>query len=151
MGANNVSGILNTTIFLKLIILISVLPVASTLGQEDVLIPLKKTDIKPMLSAEPQAKTKEAAPVTAVYGVTADDYLPSVKQLAKNQLRPNVRSGSSSPNFDLPDAFYYIGGPVFLILFLRVLVIFLNLFEEMRKAEQRKAASEAHELELEQT
>ena len=49
---------------------------------------------------------------------------------------------SSHPAFDLPDAFYFIGGPIFLLLLLRVLVIFLNGFEEMRKDEQRAAASE---------
>jgi hypothetical protein len=79
--------------------------------------------------------------VTAVYGVTADDYLP-VQDVARQYLRPNVRGAASHPAFDLPDAFYFIGGPIFLLLLLRVLVIFLNGFEEKRKEEERQAASE---------
>ena len=81
--------------------------------------------------------------VTAVYGVTADDYLPVNNiDVARQHLRPSVRGRASRPAFDLPDAFYFIGGPIFLLLFLRELVIFLNGFEEKRKEELRKAASE---------
>jgi len=76
--------------------------------------------------------------VISVYGISADDYLPSIETL-KKQARPKVRSSVSHPSFDLPDAFYFIGGPVFILIFLRVLVIFLNGFEEKRREEQRKA------------
>jgi hypothetical protein len=89
-------------------------------------------------SKAPMAKSR----VTAVYGISADDYLPSVDK-ARRQLRPNVRSAPSHPSFDMPDAFYFIGGPIFLLLFLRVLVIFLNGFEEKRRDELRRANAEA--------
>jgi hypothetical protein len=94
------------------------------------------------LSANPEASAKVATPkVTSVYGVSADDYLPSVTAL-KKQARPNVRRAASHPAFILPEAFYFIGGPIFVLLFLRVLVIFLNGFEEKRREEQRKAVLE---------
>ena len=93
-------------------------------------------------SMEPSVVARSQPKVTAVYGVSADDYLPSVAA-AKKILRPAVRSTSSRPSFDLPDAFYFIGGPIFLLLFLRVLVIFLNGFEEKRREEQRLAAAQA--------
>lgn len=94
-----------------------------------------------MLSTEPAVEEKKESTVTAVYGVTADDYLPSI-EVARKHLRPNVRKSGSHPGFDLPDAFYFIGGPIFLLILLRVLVIFLTGFEEKRKEEQRAAASE---------
>jgi hypothetical protein len=102
----------------------------------------EEPDSMAKLSMEP-AETPVVEPkVTSVYGISADDYLlPSID--AKKQLRPNVRSASSHPSFDLPDAFYFIGGPIFLLLFLRVLVIFLNGFEEKRREEQRQAGAEA--------
>jgi len=94
-----------------------------------------------MLSTDPEP-VAASQQVTAVYGVTADDYLP-VKEIARKHLRPNVRGAASRPSFDLPDAFYFIGGPIFLLILLRVLVIFLNGFEEKRKEEQRQAASQS--------
>jgi hypothetical protein len=94
------------------------------------------------LSMEPSPVSASKPKVTSVYGISADDYLPSV-EMARKTLRPNVRRTTSKPSFDLPDAFYFIGGPVFLLLFLRVLVIFLNGFEEKRREEQRLAAAQA--------
>ena len=92
-----------------------------------------------MLSIEEQTDAETETPkVTAVYGISADDYLPSVEAL-RQQTRPDVRPALSRPSFDLPDAFYFIGGPIFILLFLRVLVIFLNEFEEKRREEQRRA------------
>lgn len=101
----------------------------------------QETNVEPMLSTQPE-EGQAGSRVTAVYGVTADDYLP-VHKTARQHLRPNVRRSSSHPAFDLPDAFYFIGGPIFLLLLLRVLVIFLNGFEEKRKEEERVAASES--------
>ncbi len=98
--------------------------------------------IDPMLDVSTNsAPPTNQARVTAVYGVGSDDYLP-LKEEARRQLRPNVRDSRSHPSFDLPDAFYYIGGPVFLLILLRVLSMFLNEFEEKRKEEERAAASE---------
>ena len=87
------------------------------------------------LSTEP-SPTEPDPKVTSVYGISSDDYLPSV-ETARKTLRPQIRRSTSRPSFDLPDAFYFIGGPIFLILFLRILIIFLNGFEEKRIEEQR--------------
>jgi hypothetical protein len=90
-----------------------------------------------MLDATPtETETEKAVRVTAVYGVGVDDYLP-VKEVARQHLRPNLRRNVSRPAFALPDAFFFIGAPVFILIFLRVLVIFLNGFEEKRKEEMR--------------
>ena len=99
----------------------------------------QETNQMTLLSMEPVEGAKTEQPkVTSVYGVSTDDYLPSIDAL-KKQARPNVRSTASHPAFDLPSAFYFIGGPIFILLFLRVLVIFLNEFEEKRREEQRQA------------
>ncbi|WP_136060214.1 hypothetical protein [Pontiella sulfatireligans] len=100
--------------------------------------------IKPMLDVEEvEPPVSKETRVTAVYGISADDYLPMKNiERARQHLRPKVRGRASRPAFNLPDAFYFIGGPIFLLLFLRVLVIFLNGFEEKRREEQRAAASE---------
>ena len=88
------------------------------------------------------AEEQEAPKVTAVYGVTAEDYLPSSQRAAGDYPRPRTRGVVSRPAFDLPDAFYFIGGPIFLAILLRVLVIFLNGFEERKKEEENQVASE---------
>ncbi len=82
--------------------------------------------------------------VTVVYGISADDYLPSARSL-KNQARPKPRKTASRPSFHLPDAFYFIGGPIFIFLFLSILVVFLNEFEEKRKEEMRAMARDTME------
>ena len=93
------------------------------------------------VAVEP-SEAQETTAVTAVYGVTVDDYLPETRYSARDYLQPKVRGAVSRPAFDLPDAFYFIGGPVFLAILLRVLVIFLNGFEEKRKEEQNQVAAE---------
>ena len=96
--------------------------------------------------AREEAPPKDAEPraeVTAVYGVTADDYLTPQEQPSYEELKKaRKRRGSSRPIFDLPDVFYFIGGPIFLLILLRVLVIFIAGFEEKRKDEENHVASE---------
>ena len=99
-----------------------------------------------MLSMETTAPAQQESKVTAVYGLSADDYLPTT-ETARKHLRPKVRSRKSRPSLDLPDAFYFIGGPIFIFLFLRVLVIFLNGFEEKRKEELRAVARDVWDAE----
>jgi len=99
-----------------------------------------------MLSMETTAATEQEPKVTAVYGLSADDYLP-VTEIARKHLRPKVRSRKTRPSLDLPDAFYFIGGPIFICLFLRVLVIFLNGFEEKRREELRPVARDVWDAE----
>lgn len=98
--------------------------------------------VDPMLQTEQVQDAASAdQKVTAVYGVNADDYLPA-NDAARRQLRPKLRERGTSASFDLPDAFYFIGGPVFILIFLRVLVIFLNEYEESRREEKRTAAND---------
>ena len=100
------------------------------------------TAVDPMLQVETaDSEAPSAHKITAVYGVNVDDYMP-IQHEARRHLRPNLRKNVSKASFDLPDAFYFIGGPIFLLIFLRVLVIFLNGFEESRRHEMRLAASE---------
>lgn len=97
--------------------------------------------IEPMLEVPVAAEPANETPkVTAVYGAGSEDYLPL--QDARRQFRPDIRRSSSRASFNLPDAFYYIGAPVFLIMLMRVLVIFINGFEEQRREELNVAASE---------
>ncbi len=97
-----------------------------------------------MLSME--ATAKDEPKVTAVYGVSVDDYLPSGGSV-QTRPRSQVRSSASRPSLDLPDAFYFIGGPIFLLLFMRVIVIFLNEFEQKRKEEQSVVTRESWDTE----
>ncbi len=96
-----------------------------------------------MLELDSVEETANAdAQVTRVYGASSVNLLPARDiETARRHLRPNIRAPRSRPAFDLPDAFYFIGGPIFLLLFLRVLVIFLNGFEEKRREEQRAATA----------
>lgn len=90
--------------------------------------------------AEAELQKSEKKAVTAVYGVTADDYLQDQSEDVYKY--PKTRRAASRPSFHLPDAFYFIGAPIFLLILLRVVVIFLNNFEEKRKEEENQAASE---------
>ena len=95
-----------------------------------------------MLSTAPTASSNESPRVvTAVYGISSDDYMPTIES-RRNQYKPKIRRSKSRPAFELPDAFYFIGGPIFVLLFLSVLVVFINDFEEKRKAEMRAIARE---------
>lgn len=110
----------------------------TTVGQDE--------DVGGMLSIEGTPVETEEPKVTAVYGVSADDYLPA-KTIARKHLRPKIQSGKRRPDFNMPEVFYYVGGPVFIFLFLRVLVIFLNGFEEKRREELRTVAREVWDVE----
>jgi hypothetical protein len=106
--------------------------------------PLRAQETNQGVGLRIESSRSESSPqpkVTAVYGLSADDAPLSLDTL-KKRARPNIRSAASHPSFDLPDAFYFIGGPIFILLFLRVLVIFLNEFEEKSREEQRKAKLE---------
>lgn len=119
-------------IFFGIAVVVVLMPFAST-AQDDASMA--------MLSMEATTTARKEPKVTAVYGVSADDYLPRTES-ARKHLRPKVRSHASRPSFDLPDAFYFIGAPIFVLLFLRVLVIFLSGFEENRKEELRLSMQE---------
>ncbi|MEN7972554.1 MAG: hypothetical protein ABFR47_01835 [Verrucomicrobiota bacterium] len=103
------------------ITVIAVLSVCISIAQEGA----DEADQPAKVPSEP----REEAKVTAVYGLSSDDYLSAAKPARK---QPKVRGRVSRPSLDLPDAFYYVGGPIFLLLFLRIVVIFLRTYEEKR-------------------
>ena len=124
--------------FILIMVITAVLLPLITYGQDESGPGMLSIEGTPTQTAEPR--------VTAVYGVSADDYLPATT-VARKHLRPKVQTNKSRPAFNLPEAFYYIGGPVFIFLFLRVLVIFLNGFEEKRREELRTVAREVWDVE----
>lgn len=75
--------------------------------------------------------------VSAVYGYEASESEWTVEEI-KRRLRPETRRQASRVVFDLPDAFYYIATPIFLLFFIRVYVTLLDDIEEMRIEELRE-------------
>jgi hypothetical protein len=103
---------------------------------------LAQSAVRENESSTAETEQQQKKQVTAVYGVTADDYLPTQQYSAREYLRPNTRRAVSRPAFDLPDAFYFVGGPIFLLILLRVIATILTGFEEKRKDEENQVASE---------
>jgi hypothetical protein len=86
--------------------------------------------------------TEEAiSKVVSVYGIEADDYLINSKKVQsvtfKAKKYPRQRVG-----WNVPDIFYYVGGPIFFILLIRVIAHFITFFEEERKDELKKSLRE---------
>ena len=97
--------------------------------------------VDPMLDTTTQEKV---ARVTAVYGVTSDDYLP---EIAGNEMRSSSgRHKSRAYNYyasaPLPRAVYFLGGPVFLLVLFYLIVKFIEGFERKREEEMRELAVE---------
>ena len=84
-----------------------------------------------------QAK-EPASKVVSVYGIEADDYLTHSKKVEtvtfKAKKYPRQRVG-----WNVPDIFYYVGGPIFFLLLIRVIAHFITSLEEERKEELKKA------------
>ena len=59
-----------------------------------------------LLSAAALEQQQEKQKVTAVYGVTADDYLPSKQSTAVVQYSAKPRAAASHPAFVLPESFF---------------------------------------------
>ena len=80
-----------------------------------------------------------ASESVAVYGLDSADYLASLEmvQITKQSKKKYNRRQKF---FQLPDSFYFIGAPVFLIILLRIIAIFIRLFEEERKEEIKEEA-----------
>ena len=62
--------------------------------------------------------------------------LPNTKNIKTSQIDKSSVV-ANNVKFDLPDLFYFIGVPIFLIILLRIVAIFIKLFEEERKREIR--------------
>ncbi|HEY5654127.1 MAG TPA: hypothetical protein VIR63_07160 [Pontiella sp.] len=80
------------------------------------------------------------ARVTAVYGVTAEDYLP-VQSAPTVQYTSQVRESHSRTAFKLPDSFYFAAVPIFIFLLLYVIMIFLRDFEDRQEELRRQGVS----------
>ena len=89
-------------------------------------------DIKENLSSN---TTKKKSNIMQVYS-PRNNILPNTKKLKKSQIKKS-RTIHDNIRFDLPDLFYFIGVPIFLIILLRTVAIFIKLFEEERKREIR--------------
>ena len=87
-------------------------------------------DIKENLSSN---TTKKKSNIMQVYS-PRNNILPNTKKLKKSQIKKS-RTIHDNIRFDLPDLFYFIGVPIFLIILLRTVAIFIKLFEEERKRE----------------
>ena len=75
----------------------------------------------------------------AVYGLDSADYLTSLETVQSNK-NSKKKYARHRVSFHLPDSFYFIGAPIFLIILLRIIAIFIRLFEEERKEEIKEEA-----------
>ena len=79
----------------------------------------------------------------AVYGLETADYLDD--EVVKRVKEPLAQKKyqRSRVGFNVPKSFYYVGAPIFFLLFLRVMVLFIRLFEEERKEELKQSRLKA--------
>lgn len=91
--------------------------------------------------AKPTQAEEPASKVVSVYGIEADDYLTHSKKVEtvtfKAKKYPRQRVG-----WHVPDIFYYVGGPIFFLLLIRVIAHFITSLEEERKEELKKSLRE---------
>lgn len=94
-------------------------------------------------SVKPETESTENRGI-AVYGLESADYLADgvVQQVKKPLVKKYERS---RVGFNFPNSFYYVGAPIFLLLFLRVMVLFIRLFEDERKEELKRSRLKALE------
>lgn len=69
------------------------------------------------------------------------NYLPSNDQLKKTKIVSKVNNQSQKVSFNLPDAFYFIGAPIFLFILLRLVATFIRLFEDERRKDLKKQSN----------
>ena len=82
----------------------------------------------------------EQSDIINVYS-SEGNFLPQTKNLDKTKFlkKSNV---FKRVKFELPDLFYFIGAPIFLIILLRVIAVYIKLFEEEREREIRDISLE---------
>ncbi|MEI6892863.1 MAG: hypothetical protein V5783_11890 [Pontiella sp.] len=97
-------------------------------------------DVESSVSAQEEQEATRT--VTAVYGVTSADYLPTSERLESKPVKPQVRKAVSRPSFMLPDVFYFVGGPIFLMILFGMIYIFLKEFEDKRMEEESDKVKE---------
>jgi len=69
------------------------------------------------------------------------NYLPSNDKLKKTTIVSNVEKQGQKVSFNLPDAFYFIGAPIFLFILLRLVATFIGLFEDERRKDLKKQSN----------
>ena len=84
-------------------------------------------------------KSVSSSQAVAVYGLSSADYLTSVETVQATRL-PAKKYTRNRVRFNLPDSFYFIGAPIFLLILLRIIAAFIRFYEEERK-EQIKQES----------
>lgn len=90
--------------------------------------------LAPAVAAEQEAVDNPVS-TTAVYGIR-EDAAARADQI-KKQLRPEIRRKQSRVAFNLPDSFFYMAVPVFLLVFIRIYVSLLDDIEQLRIDELR--------------
>lgn len=74
----------------------------------------------------------------AVYGTSAQHFLPSAEEM-REKVNPKANIPSSHAKLEFPDEFYLIFGPIFLIVFLRLMVIWLRALEQEHGDDQMQS------------
>lgn len=66
------------------------------------------------------------------------NFLPSGDKIQKTKIVSKINNHKQRVSFNLPDAFYFIGAPVFLFFLLRLVATFIQLFEDERNKDLKK-------------
>ena len=66
------------------------------------------------------------------------NFLPSGDKIQKTEILSKINNHKQRVSFNLPDAFYFIGAPIFLFILLRLVATFIQLFEDERNKELKK-------------
>ena len=94
----------------------------------------------------PISEASSNAKVVSVYGIEADDYLSAEKPAKAVTLKPK-KYARYRVRWHIPDVFYYVGGPIFFILLIRIIAYFIAFFEEERREELKEGLREELEKE----
>ena len=66
------------------------------------------------------------------------NFLPSGDKIQETEIISKVNNHKQRVSFNLPDAFYFIGAPIFLFILLRLVATFIQLFEDERNKDLKK-------------
>ena len=69
------------------------------------------------------------------------NFLPSGNKVQKAEIVSKTNNHKQRVSFNLPDAFYFIGAPIFLFILLRLVATFIQLFEDERNKDLKNQSS----------
>ena len=72
-----------------------------------------------------------------VYGIDSSEYLKSIDTVKSSHLSEK-KYLRHKVGFNLPDSFYFFGAPIFLLVLLRIMAMFIKNFEDERKEELKR-------------